>query len=52
MKEPSPEARDNVTPKNVESRAQLLPEEQARALRILERVRTNIATGAAARRAS
>ena len=29
MKEPSPEARDNVTPKNVESRAQLLPEEQA-----------------------
>jgi hypothetical protein len=29
MKEPSPEARDNVTPKNVETRAQLLPEEQA-----------------------
>ncbi len=28
MKEPSPEARANVTPENVESRAQLLPEEQ------------------------
>jgi hypothetical protein len=29
MKEPSPEARENVTPDNVETRAQLLPEEQA-----------------------
>jgi hypothetical protein len=28
MKEPSPEARANVTPENVETRAQLLPEEQ------------------------
>ena len=28
-KEPSPEARANVTPENVETRAQLLPEEQA-----------------------
>ena len=27
MKEPSPEARANVTPGNVETRAQLLPEE-------------------------
>jgi hypothetical protein len=29
MKDPSPEARANVTEHNVESRAQLLPEEQA-----------------------
>ena len=29
MKEPSPEARDNVTPENVESRAELLPEERS-----------------------
>ena len=29
MKEPSPEARANVTEENVETRAQLLPEEQA-----------------------
>ena len=29
QKEPSPEARDNVTDENIESRAQLLPEEQA-----------------------
>jgi hypothetical protein len=29
MKEPSPEARDNVTPENVETRSQLLPEEEA-----------------------
>ena len=29
MKEPSPEAVDNVTDENVETRAQLLPEEQA-----------------------
>ena len=29
MKEPSPEARENVTPENVETRAQLLPEEQS-----------------------
>jgi len=29
MKEPSPEARANVTDDNVETRAQLLPEEQA-----------------------
>ena len=29
MKEPSPEAVDNVTEENVETRAQLLPEEQA-----------------------
>jgi hypothetical protein len=28
MKEPSPEARANVTPENVETRAQLLPEEK------------------------
>ena len=28
-KEPSPEARANVTPDNVETRAQLLPEEHA-----------------------
>jgi hypothetical protein len=28
MKEPSPEARANVTPENVETRSQLLPEEQ------------------------
>jgi hypothetical protein len=28
-KEPSPEARANVTPENVETRAQLLPEEQS-----------------------
>jgi hypothetical protein len=28
MKEPSPEARANVTPENVETRGQLLPEEQ------------------------
>ncbi|MGZ4508960.1 MAG: hypothetical protein ACXVX0_17065 [Blastococcus sp.] len=29
QKEPSPEARANVTEENVETRAQLLPEEQA-----------------------
>ena len=29
MKEPSPEARANVTEQNIETRAQLLPEEQA-----------------------
>ena len=29
MKEPSPEARDNVSEENVETRAHLLPEEQA-----------------------
>jgi hypothetical protein len=29
MKEPSPEARANVTPENVETRAQLLPEERS-----------------------
>ena len=29
MKEPTPEAHDNVTAKNVETRAQLLPEEQS-----------------------
>ena len=29
MKEPSPEARDNVTEENVESRARLLPEERS-----------------------
>jgi hypothetical protein len=29
MKEPSQEARANVTPGNVETRAQLLPEEQS-----------------------
>ena len=29
MKEPTPEARANVTPDNVETRAQLLPEEQS-----------------------
>jgi len=29
MKEPSPEARANVTEENVETRAQLLPEEQS-----------------------
>jgi len=29
MKEPSPEAKANVTEENVETRAQLLPEEQA-----------------------
>jgi hypothetical protein len=29
MKEPSPEARANVTHENVETRAQLLPEEQS-----------------------
>jgi hypothetical protein len=29
QKDPSPEARDNVTDENVESRAQLLPEEDA-----------------------
>ena len=29
MKEPSPEARANVTPENVESRAELLPEERS-----------------------
>jgi hypothetical protein len=29
MKEPSPEARANVTEHNIETRAQLLPEEQA-----------------------
>lgn len=29
MKEPSPEAHDNVTEENVETRAQLLPEEDA-----------------------
>ena len=29
QKDPSPEARANVTPENVDSRAQLLPEEQA-----------------------
>ena len=29
MKEPSPEAHANVTEENVETRAQLLPEEQA-----------------------
>ncbi len=29
MKEPTPQARENVTPKNVETRAQLLPEEQS-----------------------
>ena len=29
MKDPSPEARANVTGENVETRAQLLPEEQA-----------------------
>jgi hypothetical protein len=29
MKEPSPEARANVTPENVETRAELLPEEQS-----------------------
>ena len=29
MKEPSPEAHDNVTDENVETRAQLLPEEQS-----------------------
>jgi hypothetical protein len=29
QKEPSPEARGNVTDENIESRAQLLPEEQA-----------------------
>jgi hypothetical protein len=28
-KEPSPEARSNVTPENVETRAQLLPEERS-----------------------
>jgi hypothetical protein len=29
QKEPSPEARANVTPENVQTRAQLLPEEQS-----------------------
>ena len=29
MKEPTPEAHDNVTDENVETRAQLLPEEQS-----------------------
>ena len=29
MKDPSPEARENVTEENIETRAQLLPEEQA-----------------------
>ena len=29
QKEPSPEARDNVTEENIETRAQLLPEEEA-----------------------
>jgi hypothetical protein len=29
MKEPSPEARENVTGENVESRARLLPEERS-----------------------
>lgn len=29
MREPSPEAHDNVTEENVETRAQLLPEEDA-----------------------
>ena len=29
MKEPSPEARANVTPGNVETRSQLLPEERS-----------------------
>ena len=29
QKEPSPEARANVTEQNIETRAQLLPEEQA-----------------------
>jgi hypothetical protein len=29
MKEPSPEAVDNVTEENIETRAQLLPEEQS-----------------------
>jgi hypothetical protein len=29
QKEPSPEARNNVTDENIETRAQLLPEEQA-----------------------
>jgi len=29
QKDPSPEARANVTPENVDSRAQLLPEEQS-----------------------
>ena len=29
MKEPSPEARENVTAENVESRARLLPEERS-----------------------
>ena len=29
MKEPSPEARANVTERNIETRSQLLPEEQA-----------------------
>jgi hypothetical protein len=29
MKDPSPEARENVTEENIETRAQLLPEEQS-----------------------
>jgi hypothetical protein len=29
MKEPSPDARANVTPENVETRAELLPEERS-----------------------
>jgi hypothetical protein len=29
MKDPSPEARDNVTDDNIETRAHLLPEEQS-----------------------
>ena len=29
MKDPSPEAKENVTEENIETRAQLLPEEQA-----------------------
>jgi hypothetical protein len=29
MKDPSPDARENVTEENIETRAQLLPEEQA-----------------------
>ena len=32
QKDPSPEARANVTEENVETRAQLLPEEQAEAI--------------------
>ncbi len=29
MKDPSPEARENVTPENVQTRAELLPEERS-----------------------